>query len=103
MVQFILHTINSLIPTQIFFSSLIPWLALGTEKGDEPGYGVVSYPDLFQKNQYFGKGLGMRLGMELFFWLVSKEQSDIESRLVVCVLAVYNYNVLDRQHLYNSV
>lgn len=45
----------------------------------------------------------MRLGMELFFWLVSWEQGDIESRLVVCVLAVYNYNVLDRQHLYNSV
>ena len=49
------------------------------------------------------RDLGMRLGMQLFFWLLSKEQGYIESRLVVCVLAVYNYNVLDRQHLYNSV
>ena len=49
------------------------------------------------------RDLGTKLCMELFFWLLSKEQGYIESRLVVCVLAVYNYNVLDRQHLYNSV
>ena len=30
-------------------SSLIPWLALGTEKGDERGYGVVSCPDPFRR------------------------------------------------------